>query len=132
MRCKCASSVRGAYAVFSSFVTCCIIASKRASGIVPHVIRVLRVPVSCLHPYFWMHLLRYPCPLRSFQPQKDRFWAWAEDTPQEEEDEEEEDESSSSSSSTSTSSASASASASGSVRAPTLEQKGCTGSPGQR
>ena len=92
MRCKCASSFRGAYAVFSAFMTCCIIASERASSSVPRVIRVLRVPVSCLHPCLWMHVLRYPCSVRSFQLQKDRFWAWTEDTPQEEEEEEEEDE----------------------------------------
>ena len=88
--------------MFSAFVTCCIIASERASGSVPRVIRVLRVPVSCLHPCFWMHVLRYPCSVRSFQLQKDRFWAWAEDTPQEEEEEEEEEDDSSSSSSSST------------------------------
>ena len=108
--------------MFSAFMTCCIIASERASGSVPRVIRVLRVPVSCLHPCFWMHVLRYPCSVRSFQLQKDRFWAWAEDTPQEEEEEEEEEDDSSSSSSSSTSSASASA-ASGSQRAPTPEKK---------
>ena len=123
MRCECASSVRGAYAMFSSFMTRCIIASERASWIVPRVIRVLRVPVSCVRPCFWMHVLRYPCSVYSFQLQKDRFWAWAEDKPEEEEDDEEEDESSSSSSSSTTSSASASASASGSVRAPTPEKK---------
>ena len=93
--------------MFSAFMTCCIIASERASGSVPRVIRVLRVPVSCLHPCFWMHVLRYPCSVRSFQLHKDRFWARAEDTPQEEEEEEEEDESSSSSSTTTTSSWSA-------------------------
>ena len=91
MRCKCASSVKGGYAVFSSFMTCSIIASERASGIVSRVIHVPRVPVFCLHPCFWMHVLRYPCSVRSFQLQRDRFWAWAEDTPQEEEDEDEED-----------------------------------------
>ena len=88
--------------MFSAFMTCCIIASERASGSVPRVILILRVPVSCLHPCFWMHVLRYPCFVRSFQLQKDRFWAWAEDKPEEEEEGEEEDESSSSSSSSST------------------------------
>ena len=67
--------------MFSAFMTCYIIASERASGSVPRVIRVLRVPVSCLHPCFWMHVLRYPFSVRFFQLQKDRFWAWAEDTP---------------------------------------------------
>ena len=95
--------------MFSAFMTCCSIASERASGSVPRGIRVLRVPVSCLHPCFWMHVLRYPCSVRSFQLQKDRFWAWAEDTPQEEEEEEEEEDDSSSSSNSSTSAASASA-----------------------
>ena len=126
MRCKCASSVRGVCAVFSSFLTCSIIASGRASGIVSRVIHVLRVLVFCLHPCFWMHVLCYPCSVRSFQLHKDRFRAWAEDTPQgeEEEEEEEEDESSSGSSgSTNSASASASGSASGSVRAPTPEKK---------
>ena len=122
MRCKCASSVMGAYAVFSSFLACCIVASQRAYGIVSRVIHGLRVPLVCLHRCFWMHVLRYPCSVCSFQLQEDRFWAWAEDTPLEEEEEEEEDEFSSSSSSSS-SSASASASASGSVRAPTPEKK---------
>ena len=117
-RCKCASSVKGAYAVLCLFVKCCIIASECASGIVSRVIHVLRVPFFCLHPCFRMHVLRYPCSVRSFQLQKDRFWAWAEDTPQEEEEEEEEDESSSSSSSSNTSSASASASASGGGASP--------------
>ena len=91
MRFKCASSVRGAYAVFSSFVTCYIIASERASRIVSRVIHIPRVPVFCLHPWFWMHVLRYPCSVRSFQLQKDRFCAWAEDTPQGTEEEEEEE-----------------------------------------
>ena len=108
--------------MFSAFMTCCIIAYERASGSVPRVIRVLRVPVSCLHPCFWMHVLRYPCSVRSFQLQKDQFWAWAEDKPEEEEEEEEEDESSSSSSSSTTSSANTSG-ASGSQRAPTPEKK---------
>ena len=108
--------------MFSAFMTCCITASERASESVSHVISVLRVPVSCLHPCFWMHVLRYLCSVRSFQLQKDRFWAWAEDRPQEEEQEEEEDESSSSSSSSTTSSASASG-AGGSQRAPTPEKK---------
>ena len=52
MLCKCASGVRGAYAVFSSFLASCIIAPERASGIASRVIHVLRVPVFCLHPYF--------------------------------------------------------------------------------
>ena len=125
MRCKCASSVRVACAAFSSFLTCCIVAWERASWIVSRVIDVLRVPVFCLHRCFWMHVLRYPCSVRSFQLQKDRFWASAEDTPQgnEQEEEEEVESSSSSSSSTSTASASANASASGSVRASTREKK---------
>ena len=109
--------------MFSSFVTCCIIASERASGIVSRVMHVLRVPVFCLHPCFWMHVLRYPCFVRSFQLEKDRFGAEAEDRPQEEEEEEEEDKSSSKSSSSSTISASVSASVSGSVRAPTPGKK---------
>ena len=88
LRCKCVSIVRGAYAVFFFFVTCCIIASERASGIVSRVIHILRVPILCLHPCFWMHVLRFSCSLRSFQLQKDRFWAWAQDTPQEEKEEE--------------------------------------------
>ena len=114
-----------AFAVFSSFPTCCIIASERASEIVLRVIHVLRVPVFYLHRYFWMHVVRYLCSVRSFQLQKDWCWASTEDTPQgEEEEEEEEDESSSSSSNSSSSSkASASASASGSGRAPTPEKK---------
>ena len=111
--------------MFSSFVTSCIIASERASGIVSRVIHVLRVPFFCLHPCFRMHVLRYPCSVRSFEVQMEWVWAWAEDTPQEEQEEDEEDESSSSNSTSSTTSASASASASasGSVRAPTLEKK---------
>ena len=125
--CQCVASVplvsRGACAVFSAFMTCCIIASERASGSVPRVICVMRVPVSCLHPCFWMHILRYPCSVRSFRLQKDRFWAWAEDTPQEEEEEKEEDESSSSSSSSTTTSSASASGASGSQRAPTLEKK---------
>ena len=122
MRCKCASSVRVACVVFSSFMTCCRIASESASGIVSRVIHVLRVPIFCLRHCFWTRLWRHPCSVCSFQLQKDRFWAWVEETPQaEEEEEDEEDESSSSS--TSSASASASASASGSVRAPTPENK---------
>ena len=113
MRCKSASRVRVACAVFSPFPTCCMIASERAFGIVLRVIHVLCVPVFCLYRCWWMHVLRYPCSVRSFQLQKDRFWAWAEGMPQgEEEEEEQEDESSSSS-----------ASASGSGRAPTPHKK---------
>ena len=119
MRCKCASSVRVVCVVSSSFLTCRIIASERASGIVLRVIHVLRVPIFCLHRCFWMHVLLYPCSIRSFELQKDQFRAWAEDTPQGEEEEEEEEEVESSSSSSS----STSASASGSVRAPTPEKK---------
>ena len=82
MRCKCSSRVKVACVVLSSFPTCCIIASERASGIVLRVVHVLRVPVFCLHRCFWMHVLRYSCSILSFYLQKDRFWAGAEDMPQ--------------------------------------------------
>ena len=82
MRFKCASSVRVALSLFCSFPTCGIIASKRVSGMALRVIHVLCVPVFCLHPCFWMHGLRYPRYVCSFQLQKDRFWAKAEDKPQ--------------------------------------------------
>ena len=39
--------------MFSAFMTCCIIASERASESVPRVIRVLRVPVSCMVSITW-------------------------------------------------------------------------------
>ena len=42
MRCKCASSIRVACVVFSSFVTCCNIASERASRIVSRYPRSAR------------------------------------------------------------------------------------------
>ena len=89
--------------------------------VVSRVIHVQRAPLVCLHRCFWMHVLRYPCSVRSLQLQKDRLLALAEDTPQGEEEEEEEEVESSSISSSSTNSASASGS--GSVRAPTPEKK---------
>ena len=79
---KCASRARVAFAVFPLFSTCCVIASKRAAGIVLHVIHVVRVLVFCLHPCFWMHVLRCPPSVCSFQLQKNRFWALVEDKPQ--------------------------------------------------
>ena len=82
MRFKCASRVRVAFAVFPLFSTCCVIASKRAAGIVLHVIHVVRFLLFCLHPFFWMHVLRCPPSVCSFQLQKNRFRAWVEDKPQ--------------------------------------------------
>ena len=57
-----------AFAVFSSFPACCMVASKRAFGIVLRVIHVLCVLVFCLHPCLWMHVLRYPRSVCSFLP----------------------------------------------------------------
>ena len=76
MGCRCASRVKVPSTVFSSFPTCYMIASVRASRNFLCVIHVLRVPVFCLHRCFWMHVLHYPCFACSFQLQLDRFWAW--------------------------------------------------------
>ena len=64
---KCASMVRVAFAVFSSFPTCCIIASEHACGIVLGVVRVLRVAIFCFQRCLWTHVLRYPRFVRSVQ-----------------------------------------------------------------
>ena len=74
MRCKCASRGRVASAVLSSFPTCFIIVSERASGnvlrVIHVVVRIPRVRVFCLQCCFWMHVLRYPCSVRSFSVAK--------------------------------------------------------------